>query len=110
MARNPLAAQPVNAAGATVVFAAATASDSIVPANGRVLLVQNTTAAAVTVTIPSNTTLDGLVVPDRTIDVPAGSIVAIAVGQFPEVGLEADRTVWINYSATAGVNVAYLAS
>lgn len=108
MPRVPLTVQAVPLTGLSITFNAVTANDSFYPANGRVLLVNNGSASSITVTVPSNLTLDGLVVPDRVMTVPAGKILAFEVGGSIDEGLEADGSVWINYSATTTVTAALI--
>lgn len=109
MPRTALAVQRATSAGTQLTFNPVTsASDAVLPAKGRVLLVQNASASPVTVTIPSVKSVDNLVVPDRTITVTNGTTKAIAIGEHPLVGVEADALVYLNYSATATVTAAYV--
>lgn len=106
MPRVPLTVQHAAKGGATLTFAAATANDCFVPNIGRLLLINNTSGSAVTITIPSTEVIDGLVVPNRTITAATSAITVAAFGNHAPEALETDGTVWINYSSVTGVTVA----
>lgn len=95
--------------GIQLTWTPVTAStDSFIAAAGRVLLIWNASGVSTTVTIPSVKTIDNLVLADRTITVPAGTIYAFDPGGQPGEGVQTDGSIWINYSATATVSAAYL--
>lgn len=109
MPRTPLTVQRGGYTGSQVVFTAVTASnDAIAPSQGRALLVNNASASPLVITIPSNLTQDALVLPDRTVTVPAGQIWQLSFGALPKEGLQSDGTVWLNYGATATITAAYV--
>lgn len=104
MARTARAPQALAYTGTTLNFTAVdgTNGEQWAYAGGRnKLLVNNASASAVIVTIKSNsTTLDGAVVPDHVVPVPANSIVGVVEGP---TELEADGNVYVNYSASTSV-------
>lgn len=109
MARTAITPQQASATGLALNFEAAnTDGNSFKLAAGRAIRVRNASAGAVTVTIPSTATVDGLVVPNRTVNVPATTgDVYIALGQ-AAAPRQSDGSVWINYSAVASVTVAVI--
>lgn len=109
MAAVTLTAVPSTRAGATLTFATPDAVDGVQFDNKRkngILLVQNTSASPVTVTINIVKTLDGMVVADRTITVAASQVKAI--GPFPELYEQANGTVKVTFSVVASVGAALL--
>jgi hypothetical protein len=109
MARTAYTVQSAALAGTALTFAAPTlANDSAVPNAGRVLLVNNASASAVTVTLHSNYKVHNLTVPDRTVSVPAGSIGAISINPTATEHLQSDGTFWIDYSSITTVTVAFV--
>lgn len=109
MARTPITAQVATSAGLTPTFEAAnTDGNSYVLRQGRVLRVKNASAAAITVTLPTPGTVDGLAIPERTVNVPATSgDVLIALGK-GDAYRQSDGTVLVDYSAVASVTVAVI--
>lgn len=103
-----LAYQQAKVGGTPLTFAAASAGGDVVPpAENGILLVNNASAATVTVTVvvPGNTQW-GQAQPDIAVAVAAGKVAAI--GPLP-VGLAdraTDSLVHVTYSATASVTVA----
>lgn len=74
-----------------------------------ILLFLNTNAATRTITIQTASTVDGLAVADLSIVLAIGSVTPTRVmtSRFPRsIYNQTDRTVLIDYSATAGVSVA----
>lgn len=103
-----LAYQQAKVAGTALAFAAASAGGDAVPAaDDGILLVNNASGAAVTVTVvvPGNTQW-GQAQPDIAVPVAAGSIAAIGPLPFDLADRTTDGLVHVTYSATASVTVA----
>lgn len=110
MARaNVYTVQTPAISGNQITWAApTTATDSLFPGSGRVLLINNASAGVVTVTIPSNLQVHGLTVPDRTVAIPAGQIFGIAFPATTNEQQQADGSVNVNYSTVATVTYAFV--
>lgn len=106
MPRTPVTPQRVDVLATAVTLEPANVlGNSLALDARRVLLVRNGSAAAVTVTLPTTATVEGLIVPDRTVSVPA------AADRFIRLSgnsVQTDGTVSVNYSAVTSVTVAYL--
>lgn len=89
-----LATEPANVDGNAVTLDAR-----------RVLFVKNASGAAVTVTIPTTQTLEGLTVGNRTVAVPAGAERFIRPSA---ASVQPSGAVHVDYSAVASVTVAVL--
>lgn len=111
MPRTALASQTADSDGVTVAFTAANVDGhSISPAS--VLLVDNGSAGAITVTVQTPATQDGLDVAEQTVSVPAGAVSAIG-GLSPRTfarpsGATDAGQVYVDFSAVASVTVAAL--
>lgn len=110
MARTALTLLTADRDGVSIADAALTAAatDGHSFANdGRTaLILQNTNVASRTVTIQTSATVDGLAVADLTITVPA-TTGRLVTAYFPkQVYDQSDGTVYVDYSATAGLLVA----
>lgn len=107
MPRTLVTPQQVTSAGVTPTFEAANAlGNAVAPAYGRCIRVKNGSGSAVTVTVPTPGTIDGLAIADRTVTVPATTgDVLIALGR-GDAYRQADGTVWLDYSAVTSVTVA----
>jgi hypothetical protein len=110
MARaNIYPVQSAALAGTALTFQAVTSNtDSVIPAPGRVLLVNNASASSVTLTLRTNFQVHSLVVPDRTVTIAAGKIEAISMTPTASEHLQGDGSFWLDYSATATVSAAYV--
>lgn len=74
-----------------------------------VLLLVNTNASGRTITVQTPGTVDGLAVADLSISIAAGNVTVqrLITATFPRVIYnQSDRTVYVDYSATAGLSVA----
>ncbi|PSK95772.1 hypothetical protein CLV30_12824 [Haloactinopolyspora alba] len=110
MARTPITPQRVTSAGLAPAAEPANVDGNSMPLSpGHVLLVDNGSAAAVTVTIPTPAKFDGLDVAERTINVPAGEAWHINLGGQP-VYRQPGGVAHIDYSPApdATVTVAVL--
>lgn len=110
MARVALTLLTADRDGISVADAALTAAiadgHSFVNDGRTVLLLQNTNAATRTITVQTPVTVDGLAVAELTITLPA-TTGRIITATFPRtVYNQSDGSVYIDYSATAGVLVA----
>lgn len=106
MARTPLSVQQTSVAGLNLSMSVANADGHSIPGSADVVVVvENASDSAVTVTIPTPATIGGLAIADGGGSVPAGE--ARHFGPF-RAGLfnQADATVSINLSAAASVSVA----
>lgn len=104
MARQTLNPVTPSLAGTTVAFTAANVDGDSVPTNA-VVLVNNASGGAVTVTLVTGATAGDYAIADPTVSVPAATIVAIGPfsNLFPQQsGADAGR-VYLNYSAFASV-------
>jgi hypothetical protein len=105
MARNSIVAQPIVHAGTTPLATSPNVDGDIIDTGGSVfLLVANTGAGSVTVTVQSQATFDGLAVSDLTVAVPAGATKAIGplatvTFGFPKGDTNADRA-FADYTGT----------
>lgn len=110
MARSVLSVQQPTRDGLNATYttpAAAGANEGVAfPNTGRETMhVKNASAGAVTLTIPTPLTIDGLAVADRTVSVPAGG--DRFIGPFPgEYYNQSDGHVYVEFSAVASVSVA----
>jgi hypothetical protein len=107
MPRTLVTPQQVTSAGVSPTFEAANVlGNSVALAYGRCIRVKNASGSAVTVTIPTPGTIDGLAITDRTINVPATTgDVMIALGK-GDAYRNTDGTAYIDYSAVTSVTVA----
>lgn len=111
MPRTAITPQAATSAGVPVTFEAANVDgNSFVPRRGRALHVRNNSAGAITVTVPTPGTADGLAIGDRTITVAAGAHATFGPGSAAVAGLyaQADGTVHVDYSAVTTVTVAVI--
>lgn len=113
MARTALASQQVVDEGITVALTAANVDGhSIVGGGEVVLLVQNSSAASINVTIETAATTDSLAIADQVVAVAAGALKAIG----PFRATTYDRAsgavdagkVYVGFSAVTSVTVAAL--
>lgn len=108
MARTALTAQAVTSAGLAPVYAAANVDGhSYQPTTGRMLHVKNGGAGALTVTLPTPGTVDGLAVADRTVAVAAGAESMIGVGKGSAYRQDGG-VVFVDFSVVTSVTVALL--
>jgi hypothetical protein len=100
MARTELAVQQPDPAGLTVTLEAVNAVDgNMIPWRaGRTLHVKNDDAASKTVTVLVPTTVDGLAITDRIVNVPAGVEKEIPIGE-QYYRQPTDGMVYIDWSA-----------
>lgn len=102
-----LSAQRLSVAGTAPTYSAASAGGDTAPVGpGLVLQVANGSAAAVTVTVVTPGTVDGLAIADAALAIPAGDSGFIPLARVysnPATGLAN-----ITYSATATVKAAVL--
>jgi hypothetical protein len=104
--RTAITPQGVTSAGRAPAYEPANVDgNSIRPVPGRLVHVKNAGTAAVTVTIPTPGTVDGLAVADRTISVAAGADQLIALGK-GEPYRQPGNVAHLNYSAVTSVTVA----
>ncbi|MGW3992222.1 hypothetical protein ACWEF6_01925 [Amycolatopsis sp. NPDC004772] len=105
MARNSIVAQQITHAGTTPLGTSPNAEGDIIDTGSAVfLLVSNTGAGSVTVTVQSQATFDGLDVSDLAVTVPAGGSKAIGplatvTFGFPKGNANADRA-FVDYTGT----------
>ncbi len=101
-----IATQQVDRDGVAVTFAAATAGgDTAAPNDHSALIVKNGGTAAITVTLATPQTVDGLAVEDTAVSVAAGAETLIPL--YPHLYRNpATGVVNITYSAVASVTVA----
>lgn len=108
MARTSLTTQPIVQTGLVPTLAEPTVDGDVIDCGRVALYVDNTTGAAVTVTVVSTATLDGLDVADLAVSVPAGAVALI--GPLPSRTFGQDSAspdagrAYVNYSAQTGVN------
>ncbi|MDP5182167.1 hypothetical protein QOZ88_05920 [Blastococcus sp. BMG 814] len=109
MPRTLINPQPVDAAGVKPAYTAADGvnGNSFRLASGTALHVKNGSAAAVTATIPTAMTVDGLAVADRAVSIPAGEDRLIALGTNAAY-VQPGGVAHLDLSATASVTVAVL--
>lgn len=110
MARAALTLLTADRDGVSVADAALTDAvadgHSFVNDGRTVLLLQNTNGSARTVTVQTSVTVDGLAVADLAITVPA-TTGRLLTAYFPKQFYDqSDGTVYVDYSATAGLKVA----
>jgi hypothetical protein len=102
-----LSAQRIATSGTAPTYSAASAGGDTAPVGGGLKLhVSNGSGSAVTVTVVTPGTLDGLAIADASLSVPAGGhgfIPLTSVYRDPVTGRAA-----ITYSATTTVNVAVI--
>lgn len=102
-----LTAQTVSVAGTAPTYtAAASGGDEAPTGSGLVLYVRNGSASAITVTVTTPGTVQGLAIADATLSVPAaksGFVPLDNVYRSPSTGRAS-----ITYSASASVDVAVL--
>lgn len=68
-----VATQSIGTAGIAATYTAATAADKFAPGDGVFLHVKNANAGAVTVTLATPATVDGLAVDNRMVTIPTGT-------------------------------------
>lgn len=109
MPRTDLTVQTIVSEGLAPTYAAANTDGNAFLNGGRTFLhVKNASAAAVTVTVVTPLTVNGRVVADDVISVPAGGerfVGAFPPALFNNTGVDANK-VHVNYSAVASVTVA----
>lgn len=112
MARTALTAQATSTAGLKPTYAAANADGHMfTPESGRVLHVKNGGGSPITVTVQAEVSLDGLVLPDRTVSIPTSE--ERLIGPFAGA-VYMQRTgankgkVYVDFSAVASVTVALI--
>lgn len=115
MARTTITAQNPVAAGITPTYEAANVDGHMFTNTGyEILHVKNNNAGALTVTLQTALTIDGLAVADRTVTVAAGAeklISALSPHYYNQAAGSADANkVYVDYSLTASVTVAVLKS
>lgn len=102
-----LTAQRLSVAGTAPTYSAAAAGGDTAPVgSGLILHVVNGSAAAITVTIPTPGSIDGLAIADAALSVPAGDSGFIPLSRVyrnPVTGRAA-----VSYSATTTVEVAVI--
>lgn len=107
MPRTAITPQKATAAGRTVTFEPANSlGNSFNAAKGRALIIRNGSAAAITATLPTPATADGLAIADRAITVAAGAQTHVGIGSQAGIYAQTDGTVWVDYSAVTTVDVA----
>lgn len=101
-----LVPQPVQPTGSAVAFAAAAAGgDIFAAADGQLLVLKNTSAAAINVTLVTPAELDGLAVADIVVSIPATNgerYVRVPA----RLVRDANGDAALTYSAVAGLTVA----
>lgn len=108
MPRTAITPQRATSAGLAPAYEAANGLGNSFPlVAGRALHVKNASAAAVTVTVPTPGTVDGLAIADRTISVAAGGDQLIGLGTNAAYR-QPDGTALVDYSAVASVTVAVI--
>jgi hypothetical protein len=109
MARTVLVAQPATDSGLTATYTAADAANGmsyrLVP--HRLVHVINGGGSALTVTINTPLTVNGLAVADRTITVAAGASVFISLG-VDNAYQQSDGSGWLDFSTGTSVTVAVI--
>lgn len=107
MPRTAITPQKATSAGVAVTFEPANSlGNSYFAAKGRGLVVRNGSGSAITVTLPTPATADGLAIADRAITVAAGAQTHVGVGSQAGIYAQTDGTVWVDYSAVTTVTVA----
>lgn len=105
MARQSVTTQPITRVGTAPTATSPNAEGDIIDTGGTVLLlVSNVGVGAVTATIQSQATFDGLAVADLTVSVPAGVTKAIGplstvTFAFPKGDVNANRA-FVDYTGT----------
>lgn len=98
----------IGTGGLAATYRAASASDKVAPGDGTFLHVKNGSATvALTVTLVTPGTVDGLPVGDRAVSVPVSADRFIAVPENPYMNYT-DGLAEIQFSATASVTFAVL--
>jgi len=108
MPRIARAPQVISSAGLAAAYTAPDAGlqESVVYNARRVLHVKNTSGSTITVTLLDPQLVDGQAAPNRVVSILTATDQFI--GMQSGVYLQTDGTVWINYSASAGVVAAAL--
>ena len=106
MSLTTLAVQQIVRTGLTPALAAANADGSYVPNDGRTFLqVKNGSAGAVTVTVETPGTVDGLAIGDLAVVVPL-TVGDKIIGPFPpDTYNQPDGTIKATFSAVASVTI-----
>lgn len=109
MARTLLTSQAAVETGLAATYTAAdgTNGNTYVLVPHRLLHVKNGSASAITVTITTPLTVNGLAVADRTISIAAGADQFISLNT-SSAYMQPDGTAWVDYSAAASVTVAVI--
>ncbi len=101
-----LAVQIISRSGLVPTMVAAGAGGDTFPNSGNTaLMVLNSSAAPINVTIVTTKTVDGLAVADRVVAVPNGTTPAL-IGPWPKDEYNTSGSVSVTYSASASVTVA----
>lgn len=112
MARTALAAVVADRDGAAPAPVAAIVDGHMFVNNGRrMLYIENSTAAPLTVEIPFGATVEGQTVPPKVVTVPAavaGKPGVQITGFYGGVYTRSDDMVWLNYPTPAGLSVAVI--
>lgn len=106
MARR--ATQRATPGGLAIAYTAAAAGDTFVPGPHTAVLVKNTSAAAVNVTIPTPAKVHDVDVAEIVVSVPATNGERLIAAPAGLVTNPATGEANVNYSATAGVSIAVL--
>lgn len=112
MARVDVTTQAMVAAGLAPVLTSPTIDNDVVDVGRNFLMVANAGAAAVTVTIETPETVDGLDIADRTVSVAAGAteLIPLTSTHYRQTTASADAAVdagraYVNYTPGAGDTV-----
>lgn len=102
------ATENIGTGGLAATYRTAALSDKVTPGDGTFLHVKNGSASAVTVTLVTPGTVDGLAVADRMVSVPATSDRFIAVPENPYINFADGGLAEIQFSAITSVTFAVL--
>lgn len=109
MPRVSVTSQTIDRDGTAATYAAPTVDNISFANDGKKFLhVKNGSAAPINVTIVTPGTVDSLPIPEKVVAVPAGG--ERFIGPFPAsiYNNSADRSVYVDFSAQAGVTYALL--
>lgn len=109
MARTVLVAQPITDAGVAATYTAADAANGmsfrLIP--HRLVHIKNAGGSALTVTINTPLTVNGLAVADRVITIAAGTDQFISLG-VDNAYQQSDGSGWLDFSTATSVTVAVI--